>query len=337
VGGSLGTGPEASGLICSGVGSFGSLTYTVQMKRTAHGLLCLLLLTLAGCAEPERRPSMDVCTEGAQCELGYCIDGHCLDPMGDEDLDELLNGTEVALGTDPFSPDTDQDGAPDGQEVVDFLDPADEDGDGRIDALESSLLDEDCDGWSDQSDADFSVPYAENLVESGGGETYSGWSIDEGSWGSTLGGDCSEAPEPTSGSKFLVVGSLCEGGGSGGFSQISQKLALDGVAVGEEEVYAELSAMLGAVYDDTAAVLLLEPLDATGASLGEPRRYEATDSPWVELKETVLFPPQTRTIRLSLRAEREESGPLAAVFDELEVRLLTCPEARGLATSEDPG
>ena len=80
-----------------------------------------------------------------------------------------------------------------------------------------------------------------------------------------------------------------------------------------------------------------EPLDATGASLGEPRRYEATDSPWVELKETVLFPPQTRIIRLSLRAEREESGPLAAVFDELEVRLLTCPEARGLATSEDPG
>ena len=167
MGGSLGTGPEAPGLICSGVGSFGSLTYTVQMKRTAHGLLCLLLLTLAGCAEPERRPSMDVCTEGAQCELGYCVDGHCLDPMGDEDLDELLNGTEVALGTDPFYSDTDQDGAPDGQEVVDFLDPADEDGDGRIDALESSLLDEDCDGWSDQSDADFSVPYAENLVESG--------------------------------------------------------------------------------------------------------------------------------------------------------------------------
>ena len=60
------------------------------------------------------------------------------------------------------------------------------------------------------------MPYAENLVESGGGETYSGWSIDEGSWGTTLGGDCSEAPEPTSGSKFLVVGSLCEGGGSGG-------------------------------------------------------------------------------------------------------------------------
>ena len=256
--------------------------------------------------------------------------------MGDEDLDELLNGTEVELGTDPFDSDTDQDGAPDGAEVVDFLEPADEDGDGRIDALESSLLDEDCDGWSDQLDADFSVPDAENLVESGGGETYSGWSIDEGSWGSTPGGDCSEAPEPTSGSKFLVVGSLCEGGGSGGLSQVSQDLALDPVAVGEEEIYAELSAMLGAVYDDTAAVILLEPLDATGASLGEPRRYEATDSPWVELKETVLFPPQTRTIRLSLRAEREESGPLAAVFDELEVRLHTCPEARGRATSEDP-
>ena len=99
----------------------------------------------------------------------------------------------------------------------------------------------------------------------------------------------------------------------------------------------ELSSMIGAVYESTVAIIHLEPLDATGASLGEPRRYEAQDSPWVEVKEMVALPAQTRVIRLSLRAEREDSGPLAAVFDELEVRSLTCPEARGLVTSEDPG
>ena len=96
MGGSLGTGPEASELIYDGVGIVGAVPYTAPMNRFAHGLFGLLVLVLAGCAEPERRPSVDVCTEGAQCELGYCIDGHCLDPMGDEDLDELLNGVEVA-------------------------------------------------------------------------------------------------------------------------------------------------------------------------------------------------------------------------------------------------
>mgnify|MGYP001475673729 CR=1 FL=1 len=117
-----------------------------------------------GCADKERRPSADVCTEGAQCELGYCIDGLCLDPLGDEDSDGLLNEIEVMLGTDPFDSDTDKDGLDDGLEVGEFDEPSDSDGDGLYDALESSLLDEDCDGLSNQADAAFSEPVCDDEI-----------------------------------------------------------------------------------------------------------------------------------------------------------------------------
>jgi YD repeat-containing protein len=46
-----------------------------------------------------------------------------LNPQGDEDLDGLTNAQEVALGTDPFNPDTDGDGFPDGVEVQAGSDP----------------------------------------------------------------------------------------------------------------------------------------------------------------------------------------------------------------------
>ena len=49
-----------------------------------------------GCADKERRPSADVCTEGAQCELGYCIEGLCSnvaikERLGLEDVQGLID------------------------------------------------------------------------------------------------------------------------------------------------------------------------------------------------------------------------------------------------------
>jgi YD repeat-containing protein len=46
-----------------------------------------------------------------------------LNPLGDEDLDGLSNAQEVALGTDPFNPDTDGDGYIDGVEAEVGSDP----------------------------------------------------------------------------------------------------------------------------------------------------------------------------------------------------------------------
>ncbi len=72
-----------------------------------------------------------------------------LDPDGDclDDVDEY------ALGTDPDDPDTDRDWLLDGYEVGDPAAPWDSDGDGKIDALESYLIDWDGDGLPDQLDA----------------------------------------------------------------------------------------------------------------------------------------------------------------------------------------
>jgi gliding motility-associated-like protein/uncharacterized repeat protein (TIGR01451 family) len=71
----------------------------------------------------------------------------------DDDLDGLVTGQEVVLGTDPNNPDTDGDGIEDGVEAgTDLNNPLDEDDDGIIDALDSNILDTDGDGVNDQQD-----------------------------------------------------------------------------------------------------------------------------------------------------------------------------------------
>jgi len=71
----------------------------------------------------------------------------------DDDLDGLVTGQEVVLGTDPNNPDTDGDGIEDGVEAgTDLNNPLDEDNDGIIDALDSNILDTDGDGVNDQQD-----------------------------------------------------------------------------------------------------------------------------------------------------------------------------------------
>ena len=62
----------------------------------------------------------------------------------DSDGDGLTNGAELALGTNPFHPDTDNDGANDGQEVTDLhTNPLhrDTDGDGIDDGIDECPLD----------------------------------------------------------------------------------------------------------------------------------------------------------------------------------------------------
>jgi len=46
-----------------------------------------------------------------------CSDASGLDPLGDEDLDGIVNGDEELMGTDPFSEDSDGDGMSDLEEV----------------------------------------------------------------------------------------------------------------------------------------------------------------------------------------------------------------------------
>ncbi len=73
-------------------------------------------------------------------------------PTCDADNDGLTNAQEIALGTNPTVADTDGDGVDDGVEVGDINNPTDTDNDGKIDALESTLLDNDNDGVDNQHD-----------------------------------------------------------------------------------------------------------------------------------------------------------------------------------------
>ncbi len=96
----------------------------------------------------------------------FCYEGVCLDPGGDEDDDNLINASEKELGTDAFDKDTDQDGAPDDEEVGDNLAaPRNSDGDGGLhDALESEVDDADGDCIPNQYDPDDATPRVELLT-----------------------------------------------------------------------------------------------------------------------------------------------------------------------------
>jgi gliding motility-associated-like protein len=81
----------------------------------------------------------------------------------DNDGDGILNTDETIAGTDPNNPDTDGDGENDNIEVgSNVSSPIDTDGDGVIDALESSLTDTDNDGVADEQDPANSDPCIPN-------------------------------------------------------------------------------------------------------------------------------------------------------------------------------
>lgn len=82
----------------------------------------------------------------------------------DLDGDGILNTDETANGTDPNNPDTDGDGENDGAETgTDPSNPLDTDGDGIIDALESSILDTDNDGVNNEADPANTDPCIPNV------------------------------------------------------------------------------------------------------------------------------------------------------------------------------
>ncbi|MCC6619638.1 MAG: thrombospondin type 3 repeat-containing protein [Deltaproteobacteria bacterium] len=124
-------------------------------KGITVGLLTVLVL---GCGdEPKKRPIGGACTDDGDCSSGLCAAGTCLDPSADDDLDGLVNGLEVSLGSDPQRADTDDDGRPDGEELVSLAN-VDTDGDGKADVLESAVGDADDDCVTDQYDADDAAP-----------------------------------------------------------------------------------------------------------------------------------------------------------------------------------
>jgi len=361
--------------------------YDVAMRVLIICLAVIMAGKLVGCADAPRGTSKAICTEGGQCELGICHEGVCLDPAGDADFDELINGIEVQLGTDPFESDTDGDGIDDGDEIAEHEQPSDQDGDGLYDAVESLEEDEDCDGLSDQEDGS-STAFAcddangctddvcdpnqgcvhtlvegacddgdpcttddacqgalcqgtllgfTNQVQAGDGESYQGWTLEEGSWGTAVGAKCEESPEAASGCCILVVGELCEPAGSSLIAaQIDQELWVPSDIDTDLVPHVRVTSSVGAIYPDNVAVILLTPMESSGAPLGDPLRYEVRDAPWFALSAAAALPVGTAKVRLSLRAERAGGGALAAVFDDLEVGFVGCLGEPETATSEDP-
>jgi parallel beta-helix repeat protein len=98
-------------------------------------------------AEGVCAPGPSPCGTGEVCFADFAT---CLDAAGDADHDGLSNQDEIQLlGTDPYNPDSDFDGIPDGEEVISGADGfitnplnADSDGDGFRDELEVAL------GWN---------------------------------------------------------------------------------------------------------------------------------------------------------------------------------------------
>jgi N-acetylneuraminic acid mutarotase len=107
------------------------------------------------CSRGGEKSDLTDCPSGLdnECENSYiCVSNICANPLGDLDNDLVSNLLEKQLGTDPLSSDTDKDGKNDFDEISDFNNPLDSDGDGLIDAVESSIADEDSDCIPDEQD-----------------------------------------------------------------------------------------------------------------------------------------------------------------------------------------
>src|SRR6478752_6599892 len=78
----------------------------------------LAILCLVACDDPPKKLGLGAsCDDDGACASGFCFDGACLDPEGDEDDDGLQNRLEVLLATNPLSADSDDDGVRDGEEI----------------------------------------------------------------------------------------------------------------------------------------------------------------------------------------------------------------------------
>lgn len=139
--------------------------YDVRWYRQAWvtGLAVAALIVTNGCVDPNKRKAIgDNCGDDAQCDSGFCYEGRCIDPLGDEDGDSLVNRFEAEIGSDPFLVDTDGDGKPDPAELAPGLAVIDTDGDGKPDIVESAILDADRDCIPDELDSRDDVADGEN-------------------------------------------------------------------------------------------------------------------------------------------------------------------------------
>ena len=115
-------------------------------------------LVAAGCSDDPGLRIGDSCRAGLECASGFCYEEICLDPLADEDRDGLPNELEDLFGTNAYEADSDHDGADDLAEIVSLSQPADRDGDGLIDAVESRAADADADCLTDEFDNENEVP-----------------------------------------------------------------------------------------------------------------------------------------------------------------------------------
>lgn len=122
------------------------------------GLVSLRLVSLLGVVAPGAcaESPLDVgrpCRADGQCITRLCYHELCLNPLADDDGDGVPNAREAELLSNAFDPDTDADGRGDRDELGPSLEGVDSDGDGKLDILESRILDADGDCIVDELDA----------------------------------------------------------------------------------------------------------------------------------------------------------------------------------------
>lgn len=123
------------------------------MARWSVSRVGLVVFALGACSEEGKRPIGATCDESSQCASGLCMGGECVDPLGDTDLDGVINAVEQELGSNALDRDTDGDGILDPDELGTGFTLVDTDGDGKPDILESATADLDGDCITDQFDA----------------------------------------------------------------------------------------------------------------------------------------------------------------------------------------
>ena len=164
----------------------------------------------------------------------------------------------------------------------------------------------------------------QNLLTNPGAESGTdGWTTQEGNLESLWSGQCNGI-SPRSGSRYFVVGGLCD---EASFGRARQRVTLSGDIVGvleEEAVWVTYGGYLSNYGGDDFPEMYIEFYDDSDTLLSTAEPVGTYLDDWTMLQNTVQLPSTTRTIDFVLTGTRNAGTDNDSYFDDLSLRLSYC-------------
>jgi len=183
--------------------------------------------------------------------------------------------------------------------------------------------------WSEWSEtASFttgaSIGLPNLLVNPGAENDLDAWTITQGVAEALEGGVC-DGTFPNRGEKYFAVGGLCNHSETGRLVQdIDVSAYMDSIDLGGFQV--SFGGYLSDFANDDLPEVKLIFLDENSMELGQSSTLSTLNSSWTLLKDSLIIPQETRTIRMELKGTRNIGVDNDSYFDDLFLSVGTAPD-----------